>query len=224
MPKPFFPDPVFAWLFVLGLIGLTSVAAWVDTRKAIVPNRLTVATLLAGLAANLIRGAWNVQVGHPSWVLPADGLFFGGLDGLLFALAGFAFGFALLFVFWVLGLCGGGDVKLFAAAGGWLGWQWFFMMWLVSLGVLFVWTAGRILFGGLAAGAVRSRMKALPRAAQDPTTKRARRTRMTYSLPIAVATAVTLLWVFRFELQLATPKPDPQPQGAARVDPPPQPA
>src|SRR5438270_8400 len=45
----------------------------------------------------------------------------GALDGLLFALAGFGLGFALFFVLWVLGACGGGDVKLFAALGAWVG-------------------------------------------------------------------------------------------------------
>lgn len=206
MPKPFFPDPAFAWVFVLGLLGLTGVAAWTDTRWGLIRNKLTVSTLAAGVVLNLVRGAWNVQVGHPAWVLPADGVFNGGLDGLLFALAGFAFAFALMFLFWVLGLCGGGDVKLFAAAGGWLGYQWFFYMWAVSLAVLFVWTAGRLVVG--AAGATRGKLPG-----------KGRRTRMTYSLPIAVATALTVLWVFRAELQLA-PKPALDPQGTARADPP----
>ena len=45
----------------------------------------------------------------------------GGGTGLLWALAGFAVGFALLLLPWILGGGGMGDVKHLAALGTWLG-------------------------------------------------------------------------------------------------------
>jgi prepilin peptidase CpaA len=220
-PKPlFFPDPAFGWVFAIVLIGLTAVAAVTDTRKAIVPNRLTVATLLIGLVMNALRGGWLGGQGRDLWLLPTGSVWVGAADGLLFALAGFAAAFGLMLVFWLLGLCGGGDVKLFAAVGGWVGWQNFLMLWLVSLVVLYAWVALRMLNGGLTASKVARRAKSVRdmgvRAADG--SARPRKLRITYSLPIAVATAVVVLWVFRAELQLTAPK-APEPQGNAHVSP-----
>ena len=45
----------------------------------------------------------------------------GGWDGFLHALGGFAVGFGVLLVLWLIGGGGGGDVKLMGALGAWLG-------------------------------------------------------------------------------------------------------
>lgn len=219
--SPFFPDPVFGWVFAVVLIGLTVAAAVTDTRKAIVPNRLTVATLAVGLLFNLVRAAWLGGQGQPLWVLHTGSAPLGALDGLLFALAGFAAAFGLMLVFWLLGLCGGGDVKLFAAVGGWLGWQNFLILWVVSLVVLYAWVFLRLLSGGLAAGQVARRAKSVRTMGARPAdgVVKPRKLRITYSLPIAVATAVVVLWVFRTDLGLTAPKPAPEPQGNAHVSP-----
>jgi prepilin peptidase CpaA len=75
----------------LGL--LTGAAVWTDVRSRRIPNRLTVVTLLTGLALRVPFGWESV-----SWGLTAAGL-------------AFAFGF----LFYLIGGLGGGDVKLMAA-------------------------------------------------------------------------------------------------------------
>ncbi|MGE0481491.1 MAG: prepilin peptidase [Phycisphaerae bacterium] len=75
-------------------------ASWVDFAERRVPNWLNAALALAGLAA------------QASWF---------GADGLGRGLAGFAVGFGLLIVPWLMHGMGAGDVKLMAAIGCWLG-------------------------------------------------------------------------------------------------------
>lgn len=83
------------------LIGLfTLLAAIVDLRIRRVPNYLTVPAAVLGLAYHS---------------LAPNG------SGFLFAISGFAVGFAILLLPWILGGGGMGDVKLLAALGVWLG-------------------------------------------------------------------------------------------------------
>jgi Flp pilus assembly protein protease CpaA len=220
--KTFFPDPVFAWVFCLTLILLTSLAAWIDTRKAIVPNRLTVLIFILGLVANAIRGGWLAAENHPVWWLSEGGAsWLGVLDGLLFGLVGFIIIFALMFAFWIFGLCGGGDVKLMAAVAAWMGMPNFLLLWLATLVVLIFWTLGQVLMGGLSPQRVKKNLRELGQSPKDraaeqaPSGKRGQ-LRTTFSFPVAVATAVVLLWLFRVELQLVQPKPPAdQPQGVS---------
>jgi prepilin peptidase CpaA len=80
--------------------GFTLAAAAIDYRTKKIPNWLTVPAAIAALMFHLVTG---------------------GGTGLLLALAGFAIGFALLILPWILGGGGMGDVKLLAALGTWLG-------------------------------------------------------------------------------------------------------
>jgi prepilin peptidase CpaA len=80
--------------------GFTLAAAVIDFRTKKIPNWLTVPSAIAALIFHLVSG---------------------GGTGLLLALAGFAVGFALLILPWILGGGGMGDVKLLAALGTWLG-------------------------------------------------------------------------------------------------------
>jgi prepilin peptidase CpaA len=83
------------------LVGaFTAMAAAIDLRCKRVPNYLTVPAALLGLAYHLFAPAGQ---------------------GPVFALLGFAIGFALLLLPWILGGGGMGDVKLLAALGTWLG-------------------------------------------------------------------------------------------------------
>lgn len=100
---------VFAWAGAL--CTFVSVAFAFDLKSRRIPNWLTVSALVAAL------------VFHTS---------LSGFAGLGFALGGFAVGFGILFVLWLIGGGGGGDVKLMAAVGAWAGY----------VGVLFIFLGG----------------------------------------------------------------------------------
>ncbi|MEJ5277078.1 MAG: prepilin peptidase, partial [Thermogemmata sp.] len=67
MERTFFPNVWFAWVFLGVLFGLTGIAAWTDTKRAKIPNVLTVAMLVLGLIANAVRGGWQGVWGRPLW-------------------------------------------------------------------------------------------------------------------------------------------------------------
>lgn len=77
-----------------------TIAAVVDFRTKKIPNWLTVPAAVLGLGYNLLA---------PSGLGPVT------------ALVGFAVGFALLILPWLLGGGGMGDVKMLAALGAWIG-------------------------------------------------------------------------------------------------------
>ncbi|MFQ5692087.1 MAG: prepilin peptidase [Nitrospinota bacterium] len=79
-------------------ILLAVLAAGIDVRRGIIPNRLTLSGFLGGLA-------WHLTLG----------------GGVLFALAGAATASLLFLVPHLRGGIGGGDIKLFAAVGAFLG-------------------------------------------------------------------------------------------------------
>jgi prepilin peptidase CpaA len=211
MYKPFFPDPAFGWTFCTVLLSLLAAAAYTDWRRMIVPKALTLTALPLGLLFNLVRGWALAGRGEAVWALGAHGSFVGALDGLLFALAGFAAAFGLFFLLWVLGVCGGGDVKLFAALGAWTGAS--LALWvLVGTLVLLIFLLVGYLAVGLAGGKV-----TLMRG-RAPAGKKVRRRQrlLTYSLPLAVVTALVLLWTQRVDLRLAPPPPAPEVTAHAR--------
>lgn len=89
-----FPVPVVV------VLASVAVATVTDLRTFKIHNRLTLPLLLSGLAYHGIVG---------------------GTDALLNSLLGAAFGFGVLFLFYLFGGMGGGDVKLMAGVGAWLG-------------------------------------------------------------------------------------------------------
>ncbi len=201
-PFPF-PDRALAWTFFALLVGLLAVAAVIDLRRAIVPKWLSLTTLALGVTCNLVRGAWLGSLGMPTWTLGGSGAVIGALDGLLFALAGFAVGFAIFFLMWIAGVCKGGDVKLFAAVSAWVGP--FICLWILVLStiILIALLALKFVALFLAQGfqAVPARQadkkstsaSALKTGAPNaglPGEKRG----PTYSLSVALATALALYW------------------------------
>lgn len=208
MPKPFFPDVVFAWVYCSALFGFVATAAYTDTKRAKVPNWLTVTGFAAGLLLNTIRGAWQGGRGEPGtmWLFHPGSVWLGGLDGLLVGLAGFALAFGVFFVMWVLGQCGGGDTKLFGALGAWLSWQAVIPLWIASVATLVVWAVAKVAANGLRPTRVQASVKKLQKAQETAAaaarTGGGRPMRITYSLPIAVATLLTCLLFFSRELQL----------------------
>jgi prepilin peptidase CpaA len=213
MYQAFFPDPIYGWVFCGGLLALLVVAAVIDLRRMIVPKWLTLTVLALGLAANVVRGAWLGVAGAPVWVLSGGSAWIGGLDGFLFALAGFAFGFLLFFTMWILGACGGGDVKLFAALAAWLGPWLVLCVLIVSVGVVLLLSVGRLLTALVGRGATGS-LKAFSARGGRPADggRRPRQRLLSYSLPLAVSTALVLPWAFRVDLGLAPFRPAPGPE------------
>jgi prepilin peptidase CpaA len=201
----FFPDPLFGWAYLVALFGLLAAAAWRDLRAMVIPKQLTVPTLALGVLFNAVRGGWLGAEGHPAWVLGANGPVVGALDGLLFALGGFALAFALFFLMWFLGVCGGGDVKLFAAFGAWVGPERTLIVMLVTIFVVFFFIMGRLvlrLFSG-DWKAVRKAANARPLGRPGEAGRHARKHALGFALPLAIAAVLVLLWSFRVELHMA---------------------
>ena len=81
------------------LVGLLCAAAWSDVRSHRVPNRLTMAGLVAAFALRAPLG----------------------VAALLSGLEGFAIALAVAVLFFALGAVGGGDAKLLGVVGAFLG-------------------------------------------------------------------------------------------------------
>ena len=205
MRHPFFPDPVFAWTFCIVLLAITGIAAYIDFRFWKVPKWVTLPMLGLGLLFNLVRGIWLGANGKQVWILGEHGWLAGMLDGILFALAGFAAAFGIFLFMWILKTCGGGDVKLFAAVGAWVGPLLAFEVLIATLAIVCVMVFGRVIKRFLVTGKMSA--ASLQKRSNGATDKEAaelrRRERwLSYSLPVALSTAMVLLWVFRVELQL----------------------
>lgn len=205
--KAFFPDPLFGWLFYVALIGILSVAAYIDWRRLIVPKWITLPLLALGLAINVVRGAWLGARGEEVWTLAPSGALAGAADGLLFSLAGFFFGLAVFILLWLLGTCGGGDVKLFAAVASWIGPIFTFDVLIGTLGSVLLISILRLTWSVVVGGSQATRRDFSRKAGKviDPHGLQARKRLLSFSLPVALAAAVVLLWVFRADLQLVAP-------------------
>jgi prepilin peptidase CpaA len=109
------------------LLALVLAAAVYDVRYRIIPNWLTAAGVVIGLALNsFVAGS---SPGVFSW------------GGLLFGIKGMALGFAVYFVLYIVRAKAAGDVKLTAAVGALVGWQdWFgiFLAASIASGILAV--------------------------------------------------------------------------------------
>jgi prepilin peptidase CpaA len=156
----------------------TAIAAVLDYRTRKIPNWLTVSAALLGLAYHTLAP--------------------GGM-GPLPALAGFAIGFSLLLLPWLLGGGGMGDVKLLAALGVWLG----PVLLLVSFGVAAV-LAAFAAVTIMAASAATDGFSATKRryaqsaggggnSAAGPPPRKGRRV-LPFAVPVAVSTWLVLAW------------------------------
>ena len=92
------PAPVVAGSVVL--VGLLSAACVSDLRTRLIPNRIVLVTIAAGVVFAVTNS---------------------GISGLSHAGTGLLTGFAVWFPFYLLRMLGAGDVKLFAASAAFLG-------------------------------------------------------------------------------------------------------
>jgi len=195
MHDHFFPNMPFGWTFYGVLIAFLAVAAYIDTRRMVIPKWVSLSLLALGVVFNVARGAWLGSEDHVVWQLEPGGPWLGAADGFLFALVGFLVGFIVFFVLWILGVCGGGDLKLFAALSAWVGPSVFFWILALSTVILLVLSLGHMMFQFLARSpqalaSLRADKKHNGKVARDP--RRARG--WTYAFPLALATAFILLW------------------------------
>ncbi len=89
-----------SYLLVTCVMLFTMVALSWDIRTNRIPNWLNVTALVAALLFHVCTAGWA---------------------GLGTAAGGFAVGFGILLVLWLIGGGGGGDVKFMGALGAWLG-------------------------------------------------------------------------------------------------------
>jgi Flp pilus assembly protein protease CpaA len=180
----FFPDPVFGWLFYVILVSITLAACYYDWRELRIPKPIPLALLALGLVFNVVRGAWLGAQERPVWLFAEPGAWLGAIDALLFSLAGFAIGFGLFFVLWLLKTCGGGDVKLYSALAAWVGPLWTLYVLIGSYVVVLIayyvfYFSYKLITKGFRA---------------------TKKQKLAYSFPIAISVMVVLLWLFRKEL------------------------
>ncbi len=165
--------------YILLVGGFISAAAVTDYRTRKIPNWLNVSAAIAGLIYHCF----------------APGGF-----GPLMCLAGFAIGFCLLLLPWLLGGGGMGDVKMLAALGAWLG----------PLNILIAFALGAafascmamcVMFGSvITSGISRTQRKYLTAGANGGTVHadgkpKERKRVLPFAIPVALGTWLTLAWM-----------------------------
>ncbi len=170
-------------VFLVAVILFTAVTSWTDLKWRRIPNKITVPMCLAGFI-------WQI-------------VFHGG-PGLLSGLYGFAIGFGILFVLWMIGSAGGGDVKLLGALSVWLGPALTLKVLLASLVFVIAgtfgllvgsmmtrgWRATRRRYGRDSSGTAREAKDG--HAAETSADRQTRRV-MAFAMPVALATWSVLL-------------------------------
>ncbi len=219
MPKDFFSHSVyFAWAFYLLVVGFTLIATYTDLRTVRIPKWLTLPGLALGVLLNVFLGAWVGPAGEargPFWLGEHQGGWRGGLDGLLFSLAGFATGFGLFLVMWILKTCGAGDVKFFAALGAWVGPYLAIVLLAGTIVFVIILSFVKLFWKVVTRGFGHTIKNYTMRGAISPKRKRGIEQRglveeraprgrlMAYAPAVALSTVLVLPWFFRAELQLA---------------------
>ncbi|MDA1165113.1 MAG: A24 family peptidase [Planctomycetota bacterium] len=168
-------------VFLLG-VGVYTVAAAVwDIRVKKIPNKLTLPFFGLGIVYQLAFHGWA-------------GLAEGGL--------GFALGFGLLFLMWMIGSGGGGDVKLMGGLAMWLGFKLTVMVLVGSMFVAIVGTMMVIVSSMFNRGLYNTKDKYLVAGKLKPGEKpkketieqRTNRRPMGYAVPVALATWTVVVW------------------------------
>lgn len=167
-------------LYLIAVAAFTVAAAVSDMRSRKIRNELTVSFFVAGLA-------FHTAVD--------------GLDGFLYALLGFAAGFGIFFLLWIIGTGGGGDTKLMGALGAWLGWKQTLLVMVVATVVVILLTIVLMVYRAATGEAVKmatnmgddtgsgkSKKKSRPLSREEKTAQKQQRRLMAFALPVAIAT------------------------------------
>ena len=155
-------------VFLVCVLLFTLVAAISDIRTRKIPNKMTVPMCVAGLIYQVA---------------------FFQLNGLWTALIGFAAGFGILFILWMVGTAGGGDVKLMGALGPWMGGMLTLKVLFCSLVFVTVGTFGVVIYSALSQGIRRTKSQYIKNKAKAETTgERQKRRVMAFAAPVALAT------------------------------------
>lgn len=168
--------PWYAWLYIVGVSGMTLIALVTDLKARRIPNWLTFPMFFAG------------------WIYQA--VFFGG-PGLLDAFAGFALGFGMLFVLWLTAGGCAGDAKLMGALSVWLGFMPTFSVIVVSTAFIAMFHVGTIIYRFFTRGyrAVRKDLERDRQAREAGKDVAARgRLILPYAVPLGLATWVVVGW------------------------------
>ncbi len=200
----FFPNLIFAWTFCAILCAMLTLACIVDVRTLHLPKSLTVTLFLTGIIASMLRGGMMAHLGISVFLLDSSSVIVGAFDGLLFALFGAIVGFAIFFVLFACGTCGGGDVKLFTALGAWIGAVASFWVLVVSIPLV----ACYVLVIGVIRLFVDPRKIFRMKPAPVSTLKGAKRRGsivLNFSVPLSIACVLVCGWMFRYDLKLAKP-------------------
>jgi len=165
------PELTTAQVVLLLCVGVFTMAAAIcDLRLRKIPNRMTAPMCVAGIVYQVA---------------------FYGMDGLWVSLLGFAAGFGILFVLWIIGSAGGGDVKLISALSTWLGSLMTLKVLFCSLIFVTTGTIGIVLSGLLLQGPRRTKDQYLTTnetGKGETTEQRQKRRVMAFAVPVAVAT------------------------------------
>jgi prepilin peptidase CpaA len=150
-------------------------ASVTDLRARRIPNAISVALLVSGLSFHLCTGLWH---------------------GLLTSIAGFAVGFCVLLVLYLIGGGGAGDVKFMGGVGAWVG----------PYHILFVFVISAVLVAIFAFLVIVIRMMGGPLRESKGNTQQSgvtgdeepqtnERTKIPYAVPVAFAIVFRLVWL-----------------------------
>jgi len=182
---------IWQLISLTAIVAFTLAAALCDLRTKRLPNVLTVPAFLGGVVFHALRGA-------------AEGGWVGLGEGLLVALAGFATGFGILLVMWLIGGSGAGDVKFMGALGAWLGAALTLQVFVVSAAIVLVITICVFGYEIMCSGWQRTNRQCLAPAGStangdvglqdDPQASPAtgRQRLMPYGVPVALSTWIVL--------------------------------
>jgi prepilin peptidase CpaA len=167
---------VAAWLFVFRFLvplfgGMLAMVT--DIRERRIPNGLSVSICVSGLVYRTATGGWT---------------------GCLDSLAGFAVGFAVLFVLYAIGGGGAGDVKFMAAVGSWLGPYHILFVFVLSAIVLALFSF-LVLFWRLCRGKTVTKPLDSTNSESGLKSSPILRTRLPYAVPATIAIGIRLAWL-----------------------------